>query len=283
MKKTAKASPETNDLHGFFDEMVDAVLVEKKENAEPVKSNLIVRNKASVESWSIPLQQIYSNETSRLDASHYDQETAEALRELTESGFELDRLSDLADVRLPGQFVRIWAEDAQYGLTYVNASDLLSLCGIGSLSGETRYLSRETETNLDELIIREGWLLVSCSGTIGRIFYSSARFDGWAATHDLIRIIPKPGVPVGFLHAYLSSPVAQKQILGHTHGGQIDHITHHQIGGVLVPRIDDKETQKIHERTLRAISLREQALKELKSVSDEVVISLKSKKAKKQL
>lgn len=279
MKKLTKEPSITNDLHRVTDEEADIAQVEKKENGEPIKSNLIVRNKASVESWSIPLQEIYSNETSRLDASHYDQETAAALRELTQSGFELHKLSDLADVRLPGQFVRIWAEDARYGLTYVNATDLLSLCGIGTLSGATRYLSMETETNIDELIIREGWLLVSCSGTIGRIFYVSARFDGWVATHDLIRVIPKPGVPVGFLHAYLSSPVAQKQILGHTHGGQIDHITHHQIGGVLVPCIDKKMKKKIHERTLQAINLREQSIRELKIVSDEIAISIKSKKA----
>lgn len=157
----------------------------------------------------------------------------------------------------------------------------MSLSGIGILSGDARYLSRETETDIEELIIREGWLLMTCSGTIGRIFYVSKRFDGWVATHDLIRIVPKAGVPVGFLHAYLTSPAAQKQILGHTHGGQIDHVTHHQIGGILIPQFDKDEKLKIHTRTMRAIKLREKSIEELTQISDGILLIMKHGAAKK--
>ena len=101
---------------------------------------------------------------------------------------------------------------------------------------------------------------MTCSGTIGRIFYVTDRLDGWVATHDLIRVIPHNNVPVGFLYAYLSSPMAQRQIAGYTHGGQIDHVTHHQVGGILVPVVDELEMNDIHMRTLKALEQREQAI-----------------------
>src|SRR5260363_94916 len=80
--------------------------------------------------------------------------------------------------KTPGQFVRIWAEEKTYGLPYVNATDLMSLTGIGNFSGIPRYLSKESYVDMEELIIHEGWLLITCSGTIGRVFYVPKRLDG---------------------------------------------------------------------------------------------------------
>jgi type I restriction enzyme S subunit len=265
MKKVAHAeAPPKNPLHGKFDEMVDAVL-----GGAPQEEVTPVIPRAKVETWEIPLQDIYSNQDVRLDASHYDQTTAVALSDLKKSRFKLRLLSDMADVRLPGQFVRIWAKDREYGIPYVNASDLMSLMGIGQLGDSTRYLSKETETDLEELTIKEGWLLMSCSGTIGRVFYVPKRLHNWVATHDLIRIIPKDTSTTGFLHAYLSSEVAQKQIAGHTHGGQIDHVTHHQIGTVLVPMFGGNAIAEIHSRTMEALRLRESAIETLANVARE--------------
>ena len=264
-KHNAAKQEVTNPLYGQFDQMVDAVL-------SPPSKGPDMRKGGSVEVWAIPLQDIYKNDALRLDATHYDRETAEALAELKRAKCELKPLSDLADVLLPGQFVRIWAEDQTYGLPYVNASELMSLAATGNLGSKARFLSRETETDIDELIIREGWLLMSCSGTIGRLFYVSERLNGWAATHDLIRIIPKKGVHMGYLHAYLCSPVAQKQILGHTHGGQIDHVTHHQVGGVLVPMLPESKMLEIHQHVSKALDMREKAIATL----NKVIVDLES-------
>lgn len=262
--------PKKTDLYGKFDPVLDAVLgVAEK----PKKT--VIKNMVPVESWSVPLQEIYDNKDVRLDACHYDQETYAALEELTKSGFPLEPLSDMADIILPGMFTRIWAQDASHGIPYINATDLMSLVGLGTLTGNTRYLSRETNANLNELIVHEGWILMSCSGTIGRVFYVPKRMDGWVGTHDILRIIPKKGTPVGYLHAYLSSVVAQKQILGHTHGGQIDHVTDKQIGSILVPRIPDDRMQDIHKKTMQALKYREQAIQTLSEIADDTEKSIK--------
>jgi type I restriction enzyme S subunit len=230
----------------------------------------VVKAGTTVTTWAIPLQRIYENSDKRLDASHYDRETEDALQELENCGFSLQLLSEMADINLPGQFVRIWAKEKAYGIPYVNATDLMSLSAVGALSGKTRYLSRETDTDINALVIHEGWLLLSCSGTIGRVFYVPKRMDGWVATHDLIRIIPKKKVPVGFLHTYLSSPVAQRQIIGYTHGGQIDHVTDKQIANILVPVLPDETIVDLHSRTMHALNMREQAVELLTGIADDI-------------
>ncbi|HWG10005.1 MAG TPA: restriction endonuclease subunit S [Rhodanobacteraceae bacterium] len=247
--------------------------IAKDDAARAKQKNTLVKNRAAVETWSVPLQDIYDNPNLRLDATHYDRETANALQQLRKSGYPLKRLADLADVLLPGQFARIWAKDAKHGIRYINATDLMSLNSIGV--ADERFLSHETKTDINELVIHEGWLLLTCSGTIGRLFYVTERIDKWVATHDLIRIVPHAGVSVGFLHAYLSSPVAQKQILGHTHGGQIDHVTHHQVGGVLVPELPPEQVKEIHKHMMDALRQRERAIAQISEIADDIEQKLK--------
>ncbi|CCD28628.1 hypothetical protein CAGGBEG34_100021 [Candidatus Glomeribacter gigasporarum BEG34] len=75
--------------------MVDAVLG-KTGGTE----NATVRKVPEIETWAVPLQDIYDNVAVRLDASHYNRETAVALQELQKSKSSLNPLSELADVRL---------------------------------------------------------------------------------------------------------------------------------------------------------------------------------------
>ena len=222
----------------------------------------------SVESWSVSVEEIFKNADVRLDATHFDPKTAGAIEELESAGVKLKPLSGFAAVELRSQFTRIWAKDIEHGLPYLPATDLLSLLALGVPAGGPRYLSHATETNIDSLIIREGWLLMTCSGTIGRVFYVPKRFDGWAATHDLIRIMPKEDETAGYLYAWLGTPVAQAQILSHTHGGQIDHVTDDQVSGVLVPELSRRKARAINDTVIKALQEREKAIEALIHSSD---------------
>jgi hypothetical protein len=229
----------------------------------------------NIESWSIPLRDIYKNDGLRLDATHYDREAALAVHELKNMGLQLKPLSELADVRLPGQFTRIWAKGPEHGYRYINGSEFLNVAGLGAMEKEPRYLSKLTKTNIDKLIIHEGWILVTCSGTIGRVLYVSDRFEGWAATHDLIRVIPNNQDHLGYLYTYLISSYAQAQILGHTHGGQIDHITHHQLKTILVPLLPDDKMNKVGKETLDGLTFINKGAEKLINISDSLKKILK--------
>ena len=214
-------------------------------------------------SWYVAINEIISNAGMRLDAKHFNPETALAVQELRDIGLDLQPLSSLATVELRSQFTRIWAKDRANGLPYMNATDLLSLMALGVPSGGPRYLSFATETDIEGLVVREGCLLMTCSGTIGRVFYVPERLEGWVAIHDLIRIVPNEVGMTGFLYAYLSTPTAQYQILSHTHGGQIDHVTDAQVGGCLVPVPSERQMRQIDDTVLGALRSREQAIEDL--------------------
>ena len=136
----------------------------------------------------------------------------------------------------------------------------MSLFAIGRPSKAQRFLSIATDVDIDQLIVREGWILMTCSGTIGRVYYVPARLDGWVATHDLLRIKPNSPRHSGYLHAWLQTPIAQAQVLSHTYGGQIDHIRNDQIRTLLVPMLPDERVDDINNQVVTALREREKAL-----------------------
>ena len=202
----------------------------------------------------------------RLDAEHFNPTVSNAIQALQESGVELAPLSELASVELRNQFTRIWARDSAHGLPYLNATDLLTLFTLGVPASGPRYLSYATATDLDRLVVREGWLLMTCSGTIGRVFYVPRRLNGWVATHDLVRIVPYDNDMIGYLYAWLSTPLARSQVLSYTHGGQIDHVTDAQVAGILVPVLSREQIDRINREALSALQARERAMETLMNV-----------------
>jgi len=208
--------------------------------------------------WGVSLGDIIGQESIRLDAEHYDPKIMDNMRSLKASKLKLVPLSDLAEIDLPGQFVRIWAQDQNHGIPYLNATDLMSYAALGA-PAQVRYLSKASDVKMDRLIVHEGIILVTCSGTLGRVFEVPKALNGWAGTHDIVRIRPRDQKLKGYIRAYLSSTYAQIQILSHTHGGQIDHVTATQISSCLVPLLGEKEMHSIADQMDKAEQMKQKA------------------------
>ncbi|WP_411351211.1 hypothetical protein PNH50_12380 [Leisingera aquaemixtae] len=215
----------------------------------------LIRRLTTPGGWSVPVAQVANQSNIRLDAEHYDPIVMKNDKELRSLGVSLVPLSDLADVQLPSMFTRIWAKDASHGVPYLNATDLMSYFALG-VPAQERYLSHASDVKMENLLVKTGMILITCSGTIGRVFDVPASLDGWAGTHDLVRVTPYNPEMKGFLRAYLASRFAQVQILSHTHGGQIDHVTAEQVGSCLVPDFGEHEIRRISQIADKADNMR---------------------------
>lgn len=233
----------------------------------------LIRELTLPRGWGVPVTDVISQGQIRLDAEHYDPMVVENDRRLRSLGVELRPLSEFADVRLPGMFTRIWAKDDKYGVPYLNATDLMSYFALG-IPAQERFLSHASVVNVAPLIVKSGMILITCSGTIGRVFDVPKALDGWAGTHDLVRIIPHDPSMKGFLRAYLTSQFAQIQILGHTHGGQIDHVTDDQVASCLVPVLDVATIKAISEIAVKADKMRSDALRLMQDARDNLTKAL---------
>tara|TARA_R110002110_G_C13416501_1_gene714080 strand:+ start:299 stop:1066 length:768 start_codon:yes stop_codon:yes gene_type:complete len=215
----------------------------------------LIQHLTTPKGWGVSVDQIVLQEGKRIDAEHYDPIVIANDNRLKALGVPLKPLSEFAEVHLPSMFTRIWAKDSDHGVQYLNATDLMSYFALG-VPAQERYLSHASDVNMSPLIVRKGMILLSCSGTIGRVFDVPDELDGWVGTHDIVRIIPREAEIKGFLRAYLASPFAQTQILSHTHGGQIDHVTGDQVASCLVPELDLAAMAKISEAANKSDAMR---------------------------
>jgi type I restriction enzyme S subunit len=104
-------------------------------------------------------------------------------------------------------------------------------------------------------------ILVTCSGTIGKIALVPKHWDNWAMTHDIIRIVPDVAL-IGYLYIWLQTEYANKLIQAMSYGSVVPHIEIMHIRKIPVPLLNNKSIQtKINELALEANKMRYEAYK----------------------
>ena len=196
----------------------------------------------------------------RIDPDVHLSEGSIIRNELNNLPYELSSVGDNAhDVFYGNIFSRIFVQKPENGMPYLAASDtVLANLDTG------RYLSKKQAAELNYLILKKDWILVTCSGTLGNVTYTNKNFENHIATHDLIRIIPNSKkVNKGTLYAFLASKFGYYQITQSQFGGVVKHINTEQTKNIIVPVFPIDFQHKVDNFIQEAASLREKATEEL--------------------
>jgi hypothetical protein len=214
-----------------------------------------------IESFPITLPVVRQTPELRLDASFYNPRVAEALAILRRSQLDIQPLAKVTQrIFIPPRFKRIYVEQA-HGVPFLQGSHVVHF-----QPADIKYLSRVAHRRLDRWIIRAGWVLVTCSETIGRATIAPESWNGWAASQHICRIVPQPGgpCPAGYIYAYLSSELGQAQLTAQIYGAVVDELTEDQARSVLipVPRTPEQKVlvEEINELAMKSIAAKEEAV-----------------------
>lgn len=202
----------------------------------------------------------------RFDASYHAPLVQDIQLKLRNSKYRPDRLeAGTRRVFLPNRFKRIYVEK-EYGVPFLSGADIVRIKPYS-----LKYLSRKVTKDLENILVHEGWVLVTRSGTIGRATLTSREWDGWAITEDVIRVIPREKkLHRGFLTAFLQSDYGYQQVISKTYGGVVPHLTEEDLKDVLVPFPPMDVQRKIGSLVVEAYELKELANK----IEDETTKSL---------
>lgn len=189
----------------------------------------------------------------RFDASYHNPVVDHIENRLKQCKCDLKRLRDnMGQVFIPGRFKRIYV-DPQHGIPLLSGKQIAQIKPF-----DIKCISTKVTRNIEDWVVEPGWILVTCSGTIGRISMVPKEWNGWAVSQHALRIIPNINlVNGGFLAAFLLSGYGQQQILSKTYGGVVDELAEEDMRDILVP-LPSKELQEgIGKLVVEAYQLRE--------------------------
>ena len=173
------------------------------------------------------------------------------------------------------RFKRVYVE-REHGLPFLQGSHLVHFD-----PADIKYVSLKAhERRMDSLLIRAHWVLITRSGTIGRVAVAPRQWDGWAASEHIMRIVPRDRdetAPPGYLAAFLRSFPGQAQLTSSIYGAVVDEITEEQTRAVLVPvaktAAQRRAVQQIDATVMEAVRRQGEAVK-LVGESQEAVTRL---------
>lgn len=214
----------------------------------------LYKKAAPVDTFSVRLSEM----SGRLDASYHVPIVDAIIEHLKRYAEEVTTVGDpriSREVILPGRFKRVYVDEG-YGVPFFGGRS------IGELDpSDKRYLSfsQHDKKIKEELTIREGMILITCSGTIGKIALVPKHWDNWAMTHDIIRLLPADDL-IGYVYIWLQTEYAAKLIEAFAYGSVVRHIEKEHLCKVAIPLLKNHEVQKrINELALEANEKRYQA------------------------
>lgn len=155
-----------------------------------------------------------------------------AIKLVKQSKYKTIPLGDIVDsVFHPPRFKRNYVAKS-YGTPFLQGSHLPQ-----TRPHDLKYISRNVnKVQTEQCLIKPEWILVTRSGTIGRVGLVSSAQEGWAASEHLIRIVAKEDVShPGYIAAFLSTPYGQHQLTSKIYGAVVDELIEADTEGVWIP------------------------------------------------
>lgn len=201
---------------------------------------------------------IVSEFADRFDASFHMPIVKTCISQMQKGKYPLKRLGDaVIRVLIPPRFKRIYVEP-EYGAPFLQGSHIPLIKPY-----DLKYLSLHAHTDLRPWTIQKDWVLITCSGTIGRISLVPQALGGWIASQHIERIISDPKDPQyahpGYIAAFLMTPYGQHQLTSKIYGGIVDELTEADTASVWIPDAPPNVQVDIGELVVQAFKMKEEA------------------------
>jgi len=195
--------------------------------------------KSDIRSFEVKLSKLEG----RFDASNHLPIVHAIVEHLNKYSGEVTTLCDnrvSQSIILPGRFKRVYVKEGQ-GVVFFGGKQLLELDPSGK-----KYLSlsfHEGRIN-KELTLTENMVLITCSGTIGKVNIVPKHWQGWTANQHIIRVVPADKNISGYIYCWLASDYGYQLITHFKYGAVVDEIDKNQVSNIQIPLLANKDAQK---------------------------------------
>ncbi|CAH7015908.1 Restriction endonuclease subunit S [Vibrio chagasii] len=142
-----------------------------------------------------------------------------------------------------GREGRVWVKEEHYGVPFMGSVDIIQ-ANLDRLP----LISKEQVSRKPLFRVFKDWILITRSGTIGRMTLARQEMDGHACSEHVMRVVPDPEkISPGYLYCYLRSKFGVPLVVSSTYGAIIQHIEPHHVINLPVPIVDKHLEENAHE------------------------------------
>lgn len=220
----------------------------------------LIEPSAEIDFVSLPIASVWHGER-RLEAETY-LTGGHGLRVIIEGSLPFRRLSELADVwqppRLKGTLV-----GPTSGLPFFTATQVFDIRPV-----VRKWVAPSKTPHLERRMMEPGWILVTCSGSVGDTIVSYEPHLQAVVSHDLLRVQARSPDDTGRLYAFLRSKYGRTILRSSKYGSIVKHLEPEHLFDVPVPDISDELSTSIRQRIGNVFSLREKAFRLTREAED---------------
>lgn len=207
----------------------------------------------SLKQKPVPLHLIWSKDR-RLEAGTYLSEGYGTRLSIEERAAGWQKLGTIAHVTQPNRLKGIQV-DREVGTPFLAATQVYDVRPV-----PRKWLALERTSDVEGRYVKEGTILVTCSGSVGRTTLATKALDGVLISHDLLRIESKDTLYSGWLYAYLHSPQAKAMMTGAHYGHVIKHLEVAHLNDLPVPVVTPSVASGYNRSRVKILKLRNDAL-----------------------
>ncbi|MBX3055412.1 MAG: N-6 DNA methylase [Anaerolineae bacterium] len=195
-------------------------------------------------SFLVETERIRNNNLHVLNAWAYNPNASEAFRRVmqladSDQFEEIVLLKDICkEIFVPGRHKRKYVPLSDAAIPFLSTTQIFH---IHDIDHKYQPLSFAADQGL---LVEEGWILVTRSGSTGRVRYVNSELSQYAISDHCIRAVPdETKVDGGYLYAFLSSTVGQLLIDQGRYASVIETISHTRLAEIPIP-LPSRQRQK---------------------------------------
>ncbi len=193
--------------------------------------------------------------SNRADASFHLSDAISVKRQIARSPYPRIPIDKVASRIFYGtRAKRIYVQSREHGIPFLSSSDILQ----ADLEN-VNLASRKYTQQIDTLLLQEGWILISRSGTVGKVAWATKRHAQKLASEHVIRLVPNDMLRGGLVYAYLSTSYGYAMLTQGTFGAVIQHIEPQHVASIPIPQFPQAFQDHIDSLIRQSATLREQA------------------------
>jgi hypothetical protein len=162
-------------------------------------------------------------------------------------------LADFADVWQPGRLKGITVS-SEHGVPFFTATQVFDIRPFAR-----KWLAPLRTYDLEKRYVEPGWILVTCSGTVGETIIGYSPLAGVIISHDLLRIQVRNRAHLGYIYGFLRSRFARSMLVSDQYGSIIKHLEPEHAQKLPVPLPAEDAYDPLTERVRTVYRLRDQA------------------------